>query len=482
MAALQVAALDGDTRSVADGPFNEFAGSLDGSALRPGDDGYDEAIAIWNGMVVSRPALVVRAASTQDVVRTIGFARDLGAKLSVKGGGHNIAGLCLTDGGVTLDLSGLRQVDVDPGARIARVGGGCLLADVDPATQAHGLAAPFGFVSLTGVGGLTLGGGFGYLTRQLGWIVDQLEAVEIVTADGTVRRASRTEEEDLFWAVRGGGGNFGVVTEFTFRLHPVGPQITGGIMAWPGSQADAVLDTFHRATVAAPRELTLVSLRRNAPPAPWLPPEAHGTPIIGIVACHTGRPEQAERDLAAFRAIGGHWADTIAPKEYVAQQAMLDATQPRGMHYYWKSEWVAGLSDELFAAYNAPFEGLAAPANQAVLFHVAGALNERAEDDGAVGNRDAAFACVIQSMSPADPEATEANRGWVRRAWEGIRPFSTGGNYVNFQTADETEDRTRGSYRSNFDRLAAVKGRYDPDNLFRVNRNIAPEATVGGRA
>jgi FAD/FMN-containing dehydrogenase len=480
MAALQVTALDGDTRSVADAAFNAFAASLEGSALGPGDDGYDAAIAIWNGMVATRPALVVRAASTQDVVRTLAFATEVGAKLSVKGGGHNIAGLALSDGGITLDLAGLRRVDVDPDRRVARVGGGCLLGDVDRATQAHGLATPLGFVSLTGVGGLTLGGGFGYLTRRLGWIVDQLEAVEIVTADGTIRRASRTEEEDLFWAVRGGGGNFGVVTEFTFRLHPVGPQISGGIIAWPASQADAVLDVFHRATEIAPRELTLVSLRRNAPPAPWLPADAHGTPIIGVVACHTGSPEQAERDLAPFRAIGGHWADTIAQKEYVAQQAMLDATQPQGMHYYWKSEWLAGLSDELFAAYNAPFDGLAAPANQAVLFHVAGALNEHAEDDGAVGNREAAFACVVQAMSPADPQVADANRAWVRRAWEGLRPFSTGGNYVNFQTADETEERTRGSYRSNFDRLAAVKARYDPSNLFRVNRNIAPDQTPAG--
>jgi FAD/FMN-containing dehydrogenase len=475
MAALQLTALDGNSRSVADGPFNAFAGALDGSVQRPGDDGYDEAIAIWNGMAAKRPALVVRAASTEDVVRTIAFARDHEAELSIKGGGHNIAGLALSDGGITLDLSGLRRVEVDPDARLARVGGGCLLGDVDRATQAHGLATPLGFVSLTGVGGLTVGGGFGYLTRQFGWIVDQLEAVEIVTADGTVRRASRNEEAELFWAVRGGGGNFGVVTEFTFRLHPIGPQITGGIIAWPAAQAEAVLDTFRRSTESAPRELTLVSLRRNAPPAPWLPPEAHGTPIVAVLACHTGSAGQAERDLAPLRAIAGAWADTIGPKEYVAQQSMLDATQPRGMHYYWKSEWVAALTDGLLEAYSAPFEGLAAPANQAVLFHVAGALNEHPEDDGAVGNRDAAFACVVQAMSPADPQVAAANRDWVRSAWEGLRPFSTGGNYVNFQTADEAEERTRGSYRSNFDRLAAIKARYDPSNVFRVNRNVAPD-------
>ena len=474
MAMIQITGRDSEQRSVDEGSVGSLAAALDGSALRPADAGYDEAIAIWNGMVAKRPGLVVRAASTQDVVRTIGFAREHEAELSIKGGGHNIAGLALSEGGITLDLSGLRSVEVDADARLARVGGGCLIGDIDRATQAHGLATPLGFVSLTGVGGLTVGGGFGYLTRRFGWTVDQLEAVEIVTADGTVRRASRTEEEDLFWAIRGGGGNFGVVTEFTFRLHPVGPGITGGIIAWPASHAEAVLDTYRRATEAAPRELTLVSLRRNAPPAPWLPTEAHGTPMVAILACHTGNAEQAERDLAPFRAIAGAWADTVGPKEYVAQQSMLDATQPQGMHYYWKSEWVSELSDGLLEAYTGPFEGLAAPANQAVLFHVAGALNERPEDDGAVGNRDAAFACVIQSMSPADPSVVQGNRDWVRNAWEGIRSFSTGGNYVNFQTADETEDRTRGSYRSNFDRLAAAKARYDPENVFRINRNIAP--------
>jgi FAD/FMN-containing dehydrogenase len=475
MAALQVTALDGEARTIDEAPIDALTGTLDGSLLRPGDDGYDGAIAIWNGMVAKRPALVVQAASTEDVIRTIAFAREHDAELSVKGGGHNIAGLALSEGGITLDLSGLRHADVDPDERIARVGGGCQLGDVDRATQAHGLAAPLGFVSLTGVGGLTVGGGFGYLTRRLGWTVDQLEAVTIVTADGTVRHASRDVDGDLFWAIRGGGGNFGVVTEFTFRLSRIGPQITGGIMAWPAARADAVLDTFRQATRTASRDLTLVALRRNAPPAPWLPTEAHGTPIVAVLACHTGSPEQAERDLTPFRAIDGPWADVIGPKEYAAQQTMLDATQPQGMHYYWKSEWVAELSDGLLEAYSGPFDGLAAPANQAVLFHVAGALNEHPEDDGAVGNRDAAFACVIQSMSPADPQVVEGNRAWVRDAWEGIRGFSTGGNYVNFQTADETEDRTRDAYRANFDRLAAVKARYDPTNLFRVNRNIAPD-------
>jgi FAD/FMN-containing dehydrogenase len=444
---------------------------LDGRVALPGDEAYAESTTIWNGMIRKRPAAVVRAASVADVARSVRFAADQGVELSIRGGGHNIAGLALSDGGLTLDMSAFRDVVVNAGERVARVGAGSLLGDVDRATQAHGLAAPLGFVSLTGVAGLTLGGGFGYLTRRFGWTVDRLEEVEIVLADGSVRRASRTEEPELFWALRGGGGNFGVVTEFVFRLDPVGPEITGGVIAWPARDAEKVLDLFRATTDAAGRELTMAAVRRNAPPAPWLPESAHGTPIVMVVVCHSGTPERAAADLAELRAVGEPLADLVVEKEYVAQQALLDATQPAGMQYYWKSEFVAGLSDELLDTYHAQFDGLKAPANQIVLFHVGGALNERPEDDGAVGNRQAAFACVVQSMSAPDVDPAE-NRTWVRSAWEALRPFSTGGNYVNFQTDDEPDARTAESYGANYARLRAAKQRYDPANLFRVNRNI----------
>jgi len=474
MPSLQITSLDGARNEVSEATLGAFAGDLDGALLHPDDDGYAASVAIWNGMVTKRPAFVVRAATRDDVVRTVAFARDEGVELSVRGGGHNIAGLALSDGGVTLDMTALNRVEVDSDARLARVGAGCLLGDVDRATQEHGLAATLGFVSLTGVAGLTLGGGFGYLTRRFGWTVDDLEEVEIVTADGEVRRASRSENEELFWALRGGGGNFGVVTQFSFRLHEVGPKVTAGIIAWPASEADAVLDAFRTISASAPRELTLVALRRNAPPAPWLPQEAHGTPIVGVVACHSGDLGEAQEQLAPIRSIGQPWADLIQVKDYVAQQTLLDATQPKGMHFYWKSEFVPGLSDGLISAYNEQFVDLKAPANQIVLFQLDGALNEHAEDDGAVGNRDAAFACVVQSMWGPDAPTAESNRDWVRTAWQALKAYSTGGNYVNFQTADETEDRTAESYRSNYERLRAVKTRYDPSNLFRVNRNIQP--------
>jgi FAD/FMN-containing dehydrogenase len=476
MRTLTMTGRDRDQVEITEPALTTFGDELDGMLLSPDDEAYAASVALWNGMIRKRPARVVRAASPDDVVRTVTFARDQGLELSMRGGGHNIAGLALSDGGLTLDLSGMREVTVDADARLARVRPGATLGDVDRATQAHGLAATLGFVSATGVAGLTLGGGFGYLSRRFGWTVDDLEEVEVVTADGVVRRVSRSEHEDLLWALRGGGGNFGVVTEFVFRLHEVGPQVTGGVIAWPASEADAVLALYRSVVESAPRELTAVVVRRNAPPAPWLPAEAHGTPVIMMVVCHSGTLAQAADDLAPIKALPNALADLIQVKDYVAQQTLLDATQPAGMHYYWKSEFLPELSDELFATYNAQFEELEAPANQIVFFHVAGAVNEHAEDDGAVGNRDAAFACVIQSMWHPDSGAEAANRDWVRRAWQALKPYSTGGNYVNFQTADEADERTAESYRSNLDRLAAAKARYDPTNLFRVNRNIRPQA------
>ena len=474
MTDLMITGLAGGAREVARGDLDALAADLEGSVLYPDDEGFAEAILLWNGMITKRPAVVIRPQSSQDVVRTVNFVRDNELQLSIKGGGHNIAGLALSDGGVTLDMSGLKGVDVDSESLLVRVGPGCTLGDVDNATQEHGLASTLGFVSATGVAGLTLGGGFGYLTRRFGWTVDDLEGVEVVTADGSVRRASRTENDDLFWALRGGGGNFGVVTEFVLRLHPVGPEVTAGLIAWPASEADAVLQLYRSAAESAPRELTLVVLRRNAPPAPWVPEAYHGKPVIVIVACHSGTPEQAQADLAPIKSHGQPLADLIQVKPYIAQQSMLDATQPKGMHYYWKSEFLGGLSDDLFEAYNAQFVDLKAPANQMVLFQVDGALNEHAEDDGAMGNREAAFACVIQAMWAGDSPAGDANREWVRTAWQAIRPYSTGGNYVNFQTDDESDERTIESYRDNYKRLETIKARFDPSNLFQVNRNIRP--------
>jgi FAD/FMN-containing dehydrogenase len=453
--------------------LDRFAATVAGSVLRPEDDGFSDAIRIWNGMIRKTPALVVQPASVADVIATVAFARENRIELSIKGGGHNIAGLALSDGGITIDFSRMRVVTPDPAAHTVTAQPGCTLGDVDRATQEHGQATTLGFVSETGVAGLTLGGGFGYLTRQFGWTVDDLLEVELVTAQGDLIRASRDENADLFWAVRGGGGNFGVVTEFVYRTHDIGPEVTAGLIAWSAEEAESVTDLFSRVTSVAPREMTVAMLMRNAPSAPWLSEEHHGKPMIGLVVCHTDEPGQAEADLAEIRSHGEPWADLIQVKEYTAQQSMLDATQPKGMNYYWKSEFVPELSDGLLADYRAQFEEMTAPANQIILFHLEGALAGFDESDGAVGNRDAAFACVIQSMWP-DGGPADANKEWVRQAWTTLKRHSTGGNYINFQTDDETDERTGESYRGNLNRLAAVKARYDPENLFRVNRNIKP--------
>ena len=469
----QLTTLDGGATAISNEDVDTLREGISGAILMPGDDGFAEATLIWNGMIKRTPGIVVRPASAGDVVTAVGFARDRGLEFSMKGGGHNIAGLALSDGGMTLDMSAMRTVDVDVATATARVGPGCLLGDVDQATQAHGLAATLGFVSETGVAGLTLGGGFGYLTRQFGYTVDDLIEVQLVLASGEVIRASRSENADLFWALRGGGGNFGVVTEFVFKLHEVGPEITGGLIVWSADEAVGVTELYRDVTEAVSRRLTLAMLMRNAPPAPWLPEDKHGRPIVGMAVCHTGSAEEAEQDLAPLRSYGTPWADLIERKPYAAQQSMLDPTMPKGMHYYWKSEFVPELSDQLLADYRAQFVGLEAPANQAVLFHIGGALADFADDDGAVGNRDARYVCVIQSMYPSDGPA-EANRDWVRSAWATLRRYSTGGNYINFQNADESDDRIAESYRDNFSRLAMVKAKYDPGNLFRVNRNIRP--------
>ncbi len=476
LANMQITGATGDPCIITAESLETFAAGLDGSLFYPSDEGYSQATLLWNGMIKKKPAVAVQAGSTRDVVRTVDFVRDNGLELSIRGGGHNIAGLALSDGGITLDMSRMKNVEVDSDAHKARVGPGCTLGDIDRVTQEHGLATTLGFVSETGTVGLTVGGGFGYLTRRFGWTVDDLDEVEIVTADGTVRRASRIANEDLFWALRGGGGNFGVVTEFVYRLHEVGPEVTAGLIAWPATEAESVLELYRKVTESARRELTVAVLMRNAPTAPWMPEATQGTPIIALVVCHSGSLEQAEIDLAPIKSHGEPLADLIQVKEYVAQQSMLDATQPKGMHYYWKSEFLPSLSDDVLDTYKNQFVDNTSPANQIVLFHLAGALNDHPEDDGAIGNREAAYACVIQAMWPEDSPTGYAYREWVRSAWEALKPYSTGGNYVNFQTEEEAEERTLESYRANYQRLETVKAKYDPSNLFRVNRNIQPRS------
>jgi FAD/FMN-containing dehydrogenase len=474
---MDVAGLDGGFVRLTPEQLDELDSRVQCPVLRAGEAGWEDAVRVWNGMVAKTPALVLQPTSAIRVAAVVGFARDQGLLLSIKGGGHNMAGTSIAERGLTLDMSRMRDVTVDSDARLAHVGSGCLLQDVDRATQAHGLATPLGsFNSEVGVGGLTLGGGLGYLTRRFGWAADNLEEVEIVTADDQIRTASRDENADLFWALRGGGGNFGVVTRFTFRLHELGPTITGGLIVWSADRVDDVLTTYRDLTESAPRELTAAVTVRLAPPAPFLPEEWHGKPIIGMLVCHSGA--DVEGDLAPVRALGDPIADLVAEKPYTDQQSMLDGMEPKGHRYYWKTEYLAGLTNEFLDSFRNSALRVTSPMSESILLHLAGALNERDDDDGAVGNRDARYMTAFAGQWPAGAPDDE-HVAWAREAWKSVRPFSTGGNYLNFQTAEEDEERLRATYGPNFNRLAASKAAYDPENLFRSNRNIRPRARAG---
>jgi FAD/FMN-containing dehydrogenase len=468
---IDTAGLDGGPVSLATKQLDDLGSRVQGRLLHPGDQGWNDAVSIWNGMAARLPALVLQPVSAHDVAAAVSFARVHGLLLSVKGGGHNIAGTSIAEGGLTLDMSRMREVAVDPDAKVVHVGPGCLLGEVDQATQQHGLATVLGFVSETGVAGLTLGGGFGYLARRFGWTVDNLAEVEIVTADGAIRTANRDQHPELFWALRGGGGNFGVVTRFSFRLHQVGPTVTGGLIVWSAERADEVLAAYRDLTEQAPQELTAATIVRLAPPAPFLPQQWHGKPIAGIQVCHSGA--NAEADLAPVRALGNPIVDLVGPKPYVAVQSMLNAMEPKWLHRYWKTWFLPGLSSGLLDAFRNSALRVTSPLSQSIIFHVAGALNEHEGDDGAVGNRDAhyigGFAGTWPPGAPADPHVA-----WARDGWERTRPFSTGGTYVNFLLAEDDTGRTAAAYGNNYQRLQTVKATYDPDNLFRVNRNIPP--------
>jgi hypothetical protein len=466
-----IAGRDGERVILTSGQLDGLESRVAGRLLREGEKGWDDAVLIWNAMVAATPALVLQPISARDVAEAVGFSRDHGVLMSIKGGGHNIAGTSIAAGGLMLDMSRMRNVTVIPDARLVHVGPGCLLGDVDRATQEHGLATVLGFVSEVGVAGLTLGGGFGYLARRFGWAVDNLEEVEVVTADGEVRIANRDQYPDLFWALRGGGGNFGVVTRFTFRLHEVGPTVTGGLILWSAARADEVLATYRDLTESAPRELTAAVAVLSAPPAPFVPEEWHGKLVIGMIVCHSGA--NAEADLAPVRALRDPIIDLVSQRPYAAQQSMMDAMDPKGLHQYWKAEYLPGLSSEYLDTFRDGAVKVTSPLSYSVIFHIGGALNKYEDDDGAVGNRDAQFISGFSGVWPPDARP-DKHVAWVRDAWESIRPFSTGGNYVNFQLAEDNSARTADAYGSNYERLQRVKAKYDLENLFRVNRNISP--------
>jgi len=469
---ITLAGLNGKAVDIPADVLQAFKAVFNGPVLGPEDPGFDDTRKIWNAMIDRRPGLIARCTGTADVVQAVRFVRQHGLLSSVRGGGHNIAGLAVCTGGLMIDMSLLRGVWVDPARRVAQAQAGCTLGDVDRETQVHGLAAVLGFVSATGIAGLTVGGGFGYLTRSHGWTCDNVLSMEVVNADAQVLRVSETENADLFWALRGGGGNFGIVTSFEYRLVPVGPEIVGGAIAWRGEDARQVLDAFREFSATAPRELTSVAVLRMAPPAPWLPKEVHGKPIIALFLCHSGKVEEAEALIAPLRKLGRPVADIVTRRPYAQMQSLLDATQPKGRRYYWKSHYLAGIEGRTIELVAEHAGRIRSPFSAILLFQIQGALNERPAGYSPAGNRDAAYVLNIAGSWENDADDA-ANVGWARDCFEATRACSTGGTYLNFLTEEEGRDRIEAAYSpADLNKLAALKRKYDPDNVFRHTKNI----------
>ncbi|HEX6534605.1 MAG TPA: FAD-binding oxidoreductase [Gemmatimonadaceae bacterium] len=457
-----------------------FAASLRGQLLDPGAPGYDEARTIWNGMIDRRPALIARCAGAADVVRAVRFARDHGLLLAVRGGGHNIAGSAVCDGGLMIDLTPMKGVRVNPVARTATVEPGVTLGEFDRDAQLFGLATPLGINSTTGVAGLTLGGGFGWLSRSLGLSIDNLMSVDVVTASGELVRASESEHPDLFWAIRGGGGNFGIVTAFEFRLHVVGPEILSGLVIHPLADARSVLGFYRDFMAGAPDELACWFVMRQAPPLPFLAPEWHGKEILVLAMAYRGDVAHGQRVMDPLRRFGRPIADVVQPHPYAAWQMVLDPLLVPGARNYWKSHDFTSLSDDLIAVLLRFAARLPDPQCEIAFAQLGGMVSRVARDATAYAHRDAAFVLNVHGRW-SDPAKDAECIAWARELFQAAAPYATGGVYVNFLTADESE-RVAAAYGRNYERLTELKGRYDPTNLFRANQNIRPAGVGVGAA
>ena len=443
-----------------------------GSLLREGDPGYDESRTIWNGMIDRRPALVARCTGAADVMRAVDFARENALMLAVRSGGHNIAGNAVCEGGMMIDLSRMNLVRVDPQARVAHVGAGATLGDLDHETQAFGLAVPVGINSTTGVAGLTLGGGFGWLSRKYGLTVDSLQAADVVTADGKLLRASATEHPDLFWALRGGGGNFGIVTRFEFRLHPVGPDVLAGLVVYPIEQARSALTQYRDFAKALPDEAAAWIVLRKAPPLPFLPASIHGKEVIIFALFHAGDPARGQAIFESVRRFGVPAGEHIGVQPLTAWQSAFDPLLTPGARNYWKSHNFARLDDGLFDLVVKYLRELPSPHTEIFIGQLGGATSRVASDATAYSERSAEYVMNVHGRWETAAE-DDAGIAWCRRLFDDAAPFATGGVYVNFLTEDES-DRVSKAYGGNYRRMAQIKAHYDPNNLFRLNHNVKP--------
>jgi FAD/FMN-containing dehydrogenase len=460
-----------DTPVLGEATVRELRDELRGELVLAGDTGYDEARSVWNGMIDRRPAMIARCTGANDVIAAIRFARSEGLSVAVRGGGHNVAGNATCDGGVVIDLSPMKGVRVDADARTVRAQGGVTWGELDTETQAFGLATTGGLVTTTGIAGYTLGGGIGWLMRKHGLACDNLISADLVTADGQIVHASESENADLLWGLRGGGGNFGVVTEFEFRLHPVS-QVMGGMLAWPASAAPEVLRFWREWVADTPDELCTMAAFLYAPPEPFVPPEVVGSLIFAIACCHTDPEGSAEDDLQPLRDLGPA-VDVVGPIPYQALQGMFDASVPRGSRNYWRSGYADELSDDAIATIAGHAGTLPAPMGQLHVHQMGGALSRVPAGATAFGNRESGFLMNYIGLWH-DSAEDEANIAWVRTASDAMEPYGTGARYVNF-LADEGEAGVRSAYeRETYIRLQGLKTRYDPTNVFRLNQNIKP--------
>nr|WP_308425115.1 FAD-binding oxidoreductase [Wenjunlia tyrosinilytica] len=451
--------------------INQLRERVHGAVVTPDSGTYDEARTVYNAMVDRRPAAVVRCANAGDVMAAVEFARENDADLAVRGGSHSVPGFGTCDDGVVADLSGMRGVRVDPTRGTARAEGGATWGDFNAATYPFGMGTTGGIISTTGVGGLTLGGGIGHLSRRLGLSCDNLVSADVVTADGQFLVASEKEHDDLFWALRGGSGNFGAVTSFEFRLSPV-KDIYGGLMLFEMEDAGAILRTFREVIADAPEELGAFPAFQIAPPLPFIPQDRHGDTFVLIVACWTGPLEEGESALRPFRDAAPVVAEHIGPMPYPALNSAFDALVPPGLQHYWKANFVTELTDAAITAHLEHAPGLPAVNSTVHIYPINGACHRVPQEATAFSHRDASFATVIAGMWP-DPAANEANTAWVRDYYEATAPHSEAGGYVNFMAEDD-QPRVRSNYGANYDRLTEVKRAYDPGNLFHLNQNIKP--------
>jgi len=455
-----------------DATIQQFRGSLRGALLQPSDEGYDAVRQVWNAMIDRKPTLIVRCAGVADVINAVNFARANNLLVSVRGGGHNVTGSAVCEGGLMIDLSPMKGIQVDPAQRIARAQAGLTWGEFDHETQAFGLAVTGGQVSHTGIAGLTLGGGIGWLMRKCGLAIDNLLSVDIVTADGRFLRASATEHVDLFWGVRGGGGNFGIVTSFEYRLHPVGPIVVGGMVLYPAAMATEVLRFFREFTASAPDELGLVASFITAPPLPFIPPQVVGTQLLAIAVCHAGSIEEGQRAVAPLRSFGPPAVDLIGPMPYTAVQRLFDDAAAFGHQVYLKSNHLTSLSDEVIDTVVAHAANVTSPLSIVILFPLGGAVGQAGEQDTAFGHRNAAYDYVIYSLWD-DPQEADRHIQWTRAFAAAMQSFATG-VYVNEMAGDELDQVQRAYTPAVYERLVVLKNTYDPTNLFHLNQNIKP--------